>query len=188
MAGWPSMVGQQQQVPNYANMPWMQPGYAMSQVNASNGAMPSWLQIDQNWGAPEQALAQNNYMVDYVDPAVHQQYSQDNAAGSANSTFAAARNTDMQTKGARQAMLAGLDAKNAAINQKLNMRSSYNNVPTDQGLAGRLYKNAQDSYNSKQTTGANRLAGIVGAAGAVAPYALDFGKGLWNGITGKQTF
>lgn len=68
----------------------------------------------------------------------------------------------MQTKGARQAMLAGIDAKNAAINQMLNMRQSYNSVPTG-GLSGQLYNQAQN--NVRQQGNAGMAQGLMGAAG-----------------------
>lgn len=161
----------------------------MGQVNASNAAMPAWLQISQNWGQPEQQLATDEYMRNYVNPAVNQQYGFDIRDGSANSTFAAGRQTSMLARGSRQAMLAGLDAKNAAINQKLNERSSYNSVPTDQGLAGRLYNNAQNAYSSNQQNSANRTANIIGAGAALAGYAApavgQFASGLWQGMKGQ---
>lgn len=180
-------------VPDYSSMPWNSTGFAMGQVNASNAATPGFLQISPTWGQPEQQLATTEYMNNIVNPAKAQQYSLDNAAGSAQSTFSAARNSDIETRGARQAMLAGLDAKNAAIQQKIAERSSYYNVPTDPGLANRLYDNAKQQYAANnqnyqvgQSNSANRLAGAIGAGIGVAPYAYQFGSGLLQGMFGSN--
>ena len=121
--------------------------------------MPSWLQISPNWGAAAGALASKNYMTDIVNPTVASQYANDNANGAGNSTFAAARGSSMQTMGARQAMLAGIDAQNGAVDRMLRERESYNSVPYNQNLPQMLNNNYQ--YN--QQTNANRTAGYVGA-------------------------
>lgn len=191
-------------VPDYSSMPWMQPGFTGQQIAATNAAMPAWLQLNPNIGNQEQQLATQEYLSTQVNPASAQQRSLDIGAGSAQSTFSAARNAAINTLGQRQAMLAGLDAKNAAVDRFLNERSSYNNVPIDQGLAGRLYNNAQNQYEANnsnyqagqynrfnnQQNSANRTASLIGAGaslgGYLAPAAGQFASGLWSGLTGKS--
>lgn len=184
------MMGAQQALNPATSAPWMPwnyqppPAFMMNQVNASNQAMPGFLQIDQNWGAPEQKIATDEYMSTQVNPAMAQQRSLDLAAGSAQSTFSAGRNAAIQTMGARQAMLAGLDAKNAAVNQKLAERQSYLNVPTaglnpSQGygpdLANRLYGQA---YNQAQQQQYGKTSGAFGLASGIAGGLGYIGKAL----------
>lgn len=117
-------------------------------------------------------------MQDYVNPASGAQIENDIAKGSGNSTFSAARNANIQTMGARQAMLAGIDAKNAAVNQKLGERGSYMQVPTA-GLTG--YGSSQ--YGKAQGQGM-MAQGIANGASMAAPYIGQFFSGVKQGMMG----